>query len=253
MPPTGLAILPTARPRPAGEFPTVEPSSAPWRVVEADPQGSGDPPEPKPRDLPWVAIGALLIALVVGGSALLLALRPDPGVEVDGALGASGDVAGVDATASDGAVAVEIVVEVGGAVVQPGVYRLPGGSRVMDAVTAAGGFGPRVDAALADRQLNLAATVHDGDEIHVPARGEAQVGGGGGNGGASGGAAGVIDLNTATAESLDTLPGVGPATAAKIIAAREEQRFASVDDLGTRKVLGPATLEKIRALVTVGS
>ena len=151
----------------------MEPSSAPWRVVEADPQGSGDPPEPKPRDLPWVAIGALLIALVVGGSALLLALRPDPGVEVDGAVGASGDVTGVDATASDGAAAVEIVVEVGGAVVHPGVYRLPGGSRVMDAVTAAGGFGPRVDAALADRQLNLAAAVHDGDEIHVPARGEA--------------------------------------------------------------------------------
>jgi len=231
----------------------VEPSSAPWRVVEADPQGSGDPPEPKPRDLPWVAIGALLIAVVIGGSALLLALRPDPGVEVDGAIGASGDVAAVDATASDGAAAAEIVVEVGGAVVHPGVYRLPGESRVLDAVAAAGGFGPRVDAALADRQLNLAAAVHDGDEIHVPARGEAHAGGAGDSGGASSGSGGLIDLNTATAEALDTLPGVGPATAAKIIAAREEQRFASVDDLGTRKVLGPATLEKIRALVTVGS
>ena len=231
----------------------MEPSSAPWRVVEADSQGPGDPLDPRTRDLPWVAIGSLLIALVVGGSALVLALRPNPGVEVDGALGASGDVAAVDATPSDGAAAVVIVVEVGGAVVHPGVYRLPGGSRVMDAVTAAGGFGPRVDAALADRQLNLAAAVHDGDEIHVPARGEAQVGGAGDNAGASGGAAGLIDLNTATAEALDTLPGVGPATAAKIIAAREEQQFTSVDDLGTRKVLGPATLEKIRALVTVAS
>ena len=234
----------------------MEPSSAPWRVVEAEPQGPGDGPDPAPRELPWVAIGALLIALVVGGSAVLLAMRPDPGVVVDGATAASGDPADASPGLAHGSDSAAIVVEVGGAVLHPGVYRLPGGSRVMDAVNAAGGFGPRVDAGLADRQLNLAATVKDGDEIHVPARGEAVAGGEGTGGGATGGGAaaagsGPIDLNSATAEALDTLPGVGPATAAKIIAAREEQRFETVDDLGTRKVVGPSTLEKIRALVTV--
>jgi competence protein ComEA len=152
-----------------------------------------------------------------------------------------------------------LVVEVGGAVARPGVYRLPAGSRVTDAIAAAGGFGARVDAGLADRQLNLAAAVRDGDEIHVPARGEQGTSGGQASGGRAGGtsvAGGTtptaIDLNTATPEQLDTLPGVGPVTAAKIVAARQERSFSSVDDLGTRKVLGPAALDKIRALVTVG-
>ena len=157
------------------------------------------------------------------------------------------------------------MVEVGGAVARPGVYRLPAGARVADAIAAAGGFGSRVDVEAADRALNLAAVVRDGDEIHVPARGEAPAsaaaGGGSDTGGAGSGAGGgageasaggLIDLNRATAEQLDTLPGVGPATAAKIIAAREERPFASLEDVGSRKVVGAATLAKIRALVTVG-
>ncbi len=112
-------------------------------------------------------------------------------------------------------------------------------------------------------RLNLAATVRDGEKIRVPARGDAAMTGGSGGGGSVGGSdgsgshgavadAGPVDLNHASAEALDTLPGVGPATVAKIMAARDKQLFATVDDLLARKVVGAATMEKLRALVTVG-
>ncbi len=153
-----------------------------------------------------------------------------------------------------------LVVDVGGAVLRPGVYHLPAGSRVADAIEAAGGYGASVDADRVAGEINLAAVMLDGAKIRVPVRGEAATaappaaGGSSATGGAggSGGAGGLVDLNIASAEALDGLPGVGPKTAAKIIAAREERPFAAVDDLLARKVVGPATLEKLRPLVRVG-
>ena len=145
----------------------------------------------------------------------------------------------------------------------PGVFRLPAGSRIGDLVGAAGGYGPRVDADRAARELNLAAPLYGRRPHPRPVAGRCQrptaaPGGGGGSGsaggsGAAGGpkAAGPIDLNRATAEQLDTLPGIGPATAAKILASRDEQPFASVDDLRTRKLVGDKTFEKLKDLVTV--
>ena len=230
----------------------MEPSGAPWRALEAAETAPADT-VPTTRAMPWVAIGAAVIAVVVGAVAILLMPRADPVIDVEDGIGVELPSGAGDGAPKSLTVTGELVVEVGGAVIDPGVYRLPAGSRVGDAVTAAGGFGPRVDAAAADRQLNLAAMLHDGDEVHVPIRGEAAAPGGGAGAPAGGGPpAGLIDLNTATAEQLDTLPGIGPVTVAKIVAAREEQRFGSIDDLGTRKVVGSATLEKIRDLVTVG-
>jgi competence protein ComEA len=204
-----------------------------------------------------LAIGATVLAVAVAAAALLLSARSAPGVGIDGGTSEAGSAAqgGLPATGPASPAPPLLVVEVGGAVLHPGVYRLVAGSRVGDAVEAAGGFGPSVDAGAADLGLNLAAPLTDGQAIHVPRRGEvADASGGGGSvagGGAttsSPGAGALVDINHASAEALDALPGIGPATAAKIIGARP---FTSVDDLVKRKVLGAATLAKIRALVTV--
>jgi competence protein ComEA len=147
-----------------------------------------------------------------------------------------------------------LVVDVQGAVNRPGVLRLVAGSRVGDAIEAAGGYGPRVDADRAARELNLAAPLSDGDRILVPSRDDVAPPSPGGGGAISGGdgGGGLVNLNTASESELDELPGVGPVTAQKIIDAREEQPFASVEDLLNRKVVGKSTFDKLHDLVTVG-
>jgi competence protein ComEA len=211
---------------------------------------------PAARGLPWPAIVVALLAVVVAGGAFLVTAREAPEIGIEGANGlATTNERQTEVWPADPAPSsLDLVVAVAGAVVRPGVYHLPAGSRVGDAIEAAGGFGVSVDAAAVDRGLNLAAVVRDGDKIRVPARGEAAAGvaaPGSDGAGASRTGGGLVDLNTADAAALDALPGVGPATAAKIIAARDERPFATVDDLLARKVVGAATLEKLRALVAV--
>lgn len=142
-----------------------------------------------------------------------------------------------------------VVVDVEGAVVRPGIIELASGSRVADAIKAVGGYAPDADLAAAAAQVNLAAVLRDGEQIVVPMVGSATPSGGGGGGGT---ADGLVDLNSASLEALDALPGIGPVTVDKIVAARAEQPFATLEELVTRKVLTNAQLTKIRDLVTLG-
>lgn len=149
----------------------------------------------------------------------------------------------------------ELVVHAAGAVTRPGVYRLPAGSRVTDLLDAAGGLAPGADA---DR-LNLAALLQDGERLWVPRVGEASepavVAGDGGGGEAGGGdpsSSAPVDLNTATAQELEQLPGVGPATAQAIVDYRRQHgRFRSVDDLLDVRGIGEAKLAQLRPRVRV--
>jgi competence protein ComEA len=144
------------------------------------------------------------------------------------------------------------LVHVAGAVRRPGVYRLRTGARIQDAVRRAGGARPRGDL----NAINLAAKVADGQQVVVPPRAPGGVAPAGAVGAAATGAgtapAAPVSLNSATAEQLDTLDGVGPVTAQKIIAWREEHGgFRSVDDLGQVPGIGPKRLAALRDHVQV--
>jgi competence protein ComEA len=145
-----------------------------------------------------------------------------------------------------------VIVHVAGWVRRPGVFELAEGQRVIDAIEAAGG--PRRGANLA--ALNLAAVLTDAQQVVVPKRGPAVPATAGESGvpssSASPSAAPVINVNTATPEELETLPGIGEVLAAAIVAYREEHGpFTSVDQLLDVSGIGEVTLEEIRDLVAV--
>lgn len=237
----------------------------PWRLIEAplDTEPTPGPSAVHGADAPVVPVAVrsgLLQTAVMVTAALALAVvafflaatsgsgdqvvidgvdRPAPGWLASGEAPPAGPGTG------------EIVVEVIGAVARPGVFRLASTARVADLIDAAGGYGPRVDTARLEGEVRLAAPLRDGDRIRVPSRDEPAVGV------ASttpreGADSALVDLNRATPAELDALPGIGPVTAEKIIAAREEAPFAAVDELRSRGVLGEKTFQRIRELVTAG-
>jgi competence protein ComEA len=137
-----------------------------------------------------------------------------------------------------------VVVHVVGAVRRPGLYQLPAGSRVADALEQAGGAAPAADVAL----VNLAAPLADGQQVVVPSRAAAGSGSSGAAGESGGG--GPVHLNTASVAELDELPGIGPITAQKIVDYREKHgAFSSVEDLDAIPGVGAAKIEQLRDLV----
>jgi competence protein ComEA len=141
----------------------------------------------------------------------------------------------------------EITIDVSGAVKKPGVYRFSVGTRAIEAIEKAGGFSKKADNDWIAKNLNLASKLADGEKVFIPAKGSSnpiQTT----TGSVSGEVSGKININTASESELDTLYGIGPVRAGKIIANRP---YTSVEDLLTKKVLGEATFEKIKDKISV--
>ena len=183
-----------------------------------------------------VKVGAVVVLVLVGlGCAVLVSMFGDHGESRI----VNRPTAEATAPAATGSA---IFVHILGAVQQPGLYELSEGDRAVDAVAAAGGFLDTADQA----QLNLARFVVDGEQIVVPIIGETPVAPPGVAAG------GKVNLNTADVTALDTLPGVGPAMADRIIQWRESNGpFVAVDDLLGVTGIGDKTLDALRDLVTV--
>ena len=179
----------------------------------------------------------------LAGAAVLLALLVVAGKVLAGAGSATSAPPPQALVQAAAPAAEELVVHVAGAVRRPGLYELPEGSRVSDAVARAGGATRRADTAA----VNLAAPLADGIQVLIPSR----VAGAAGAAAAPGGAAARVSLSSATLAELDALPGVGPVTAQKIVDYRGQHGgFSSVDDLDAIPGIGPARIEQLRDLVT---
>lgn len=180
-----------------------------------------------------VVYGAVAIALLLVGARAIRAEGDAGAPEAAAASTPSGEVALKPGGGPD------VVVDVAGAVRRPGVYRLPTGSRVVNAIARAGG--PAGDAEL--EGINRAARLADGQQVMVPARGAT-----GAVGSAAGAAEdGPVSLGSATVEQLETIDGIGPVTAEKIVEYRDQHGgLSSVDELDRVSGIGPATMESLR-------
>ena len=181
--------------------------------------------------MPRLIVLAVVAAIALGGVVAVLRSRAPAPVPI--------------AVVEDTAVPTPIplvIVDVGGAVARPGVVRLSYGARVGDAIAAAGGATPDADLVL----VNRAALLRDGARVYLPRYGETPPAGSVGSDAET-----KIDINHATAAELETLPGIGPATAGRIVRSRDQRAFSKIDELQTRGLVTARVLADIRDLLTL--
>jgi competence protein ComEA len=182
--------------------------------------------------VPRIVVLGIVGALALGVALALVRFRAPAAVPI----------AVVEDTAAAPTPVPIIVVDVGGAVARPGVVRLSYGTRVADAIAAAGGLAPDADVA----SLNRAALLRDGARVYVPHYGETAPAGSLGSDAET-----KIDLNHATAAEFESLPGIGPATASRIVRSRDQRPFGKIDELQTRGLVTARVLADIRDLLTL--
>ncbi|HSX40755.1 MAG TPA: ComEA family DNA-binding protein [Candidatus Saccharimonadales bacterium] len=198
--------------------------------------------------LPITAAGLGMICLVYG---LIVFF---------GASGSASDVrfesANASSATSSASMGKQVIVDVEGAVTKPGVYHVSGDARVKDALIAAGGLSQNADRGWVAKNLNLATKVIDGGKIYIPAAGDSSAGSvvsqttttsDSGTTAVLGTTTGMVNINSASEQDLDNLPGVGPVTAAKIINGRPYQ---TIDELTMRKIVSKSVFAKIKDKIT---
>jgi competence protein ComEA len=198
------------------------------------------------RDRPLVAVAATALVVLVIGVGWWIG-RPTAARPVDELI----PQIALETTMPTRPPEIDLVIHVAGAVGQPGVYALGPGSRVLDAIDAAGGALSEADL----DQLNLAAELRDGVQVRVPLVGEILTSARGFDfaGLDSGETDGPVDINRSNARQLEALPGIGPSTAAAIVAYRDDNgAFGSVDGLLSVPGIGPAKLEGLSDRAVVG-
>ncbi len=249
--PTDADLVAAAGGRPVATSPTPPET----RVAEPSRHTLPEPRRPAWRLDPAAVRGlvSLALAAVAGGLVVVVAgwprgtLVPQADSPIPGTSATGSDPQSVlvqPSPAMSGNGEVVVVVDVDGAVRRPGVVTLPDGSRVVDAIKAAGGQASRADTG----SLNLAQVLMDGEQVIVPRRGSP---GQAAPPGVSA-APGLVNLNTATATELETLPGIGPVLAAAIVDWRTQNGgFTSVDQLEQVSGIGPTTFAELASLVRV--